>query len=324
MCYNVWKNDGKKHSGTTLTEKQHYTIIDKLAPHLFSMIFSGGEPTLVPWLADLIAYTKLRNIDCSLVTNGSLIDKSLAKKLEHSGLASIQVSWHHFDPSKSSYITGTQDSFEKTWAGAINLLSEFGENRVNVNMVVFPETVNDVYEMGKFIASLGFKSFSIGMASCSGDAIKNKLVLTVENLLAVINQLINIHQEIGLSVGFTGGIPFCAFPKEMDSSVMINNICDAAIDQIVIGANGDCRPCVESPWIGGNILTDKIESIWTSKVFEDIRMFANVPPACHPCRFVSACHGGCRASAYNSTGSITGFDPLMPKEIPNDYLLPSA
>jgi radical SAM protein with 4Fe4S-binding SPASM domain len=124
-----------------------------------------------------------------------------------------------------------------------------------------------------------------------------------------------------MKTGFLGSVPVCSIPKDLDKSVSFYNSCDAAISQIVIGPNGDCRPCVEMPWSGGNILTRSIESIWKSKVFEDIRLFNNVPPECYECRFVSSCHGGCRASAYNLTKSIRGKSHFMPDILPPDIFL---
>jgi radical SAM protein with 4Fe4S-binding SPASM domain len=178
--------------------------------------------------------------------------------------------------------------------------------------------------MGKFLFAKGFKSLSVGILSCSGEAKINGLGLTNQDLLSIVNQLSALHHDYELKVSLVGGIPFCAIPKETDPNVNLCNICDAAIHQIVVGPDGNCRACVESPWTGGNILVDTLDDIWNSTPFEDIRMFRNVPSNCCSCKFVSACHGGCRASAFNSTGSVTGLDPLMPAEVPNDFILQNS
>ncbi len=320
MCYNIWKGANSNASTHSLTRKQQFTTIDKLAPYLFSMIFSGGEPTLVKWLPELVAHTSGYGINCALITNAALMESSLARRLFDAGLESIQVSLHHFKPGMSDAITGVKNSLKKTLSGALGLLDVFGASRISINMVVNSETANDVYDMGQFIHSHGFKNFGVGVLSCSGEAKANGLKVSIEDLCSVFAQLSRLHQELDLWVGLSGGVPFCLFPKDADKSVKICNICDAAIHQIVIGADGNCRPCVEAPWIGGNILTDTIETIWMSSAFEDMRMFRNVPSRCCNCKYVSNCHGGCRTSAFNYTGSKTGHDPLMPSEMPYDFI----
>ena len=131
-----------------------------------------------------------------------------------------------------------------------------------------------------------------------------------------------LNNETSMEVGFVGGMPFCLQHREdTDSPISYYNKCDAAISQMVIASNGDCRPCVEMPWSGGNILCDTVESIWESKIFKDIRLFKNVPKDCYNCKVVSRCHGGCRAAAYNQTGDIIARSHLMPAKIPSDYLI---
>lgn len=188
-------------------------------------------------------------------------------------------------------------------------------------MVANSETVGDVYEMGRFLHLQGVTRFSVGLLSCSGSAKTNHMVLRREDVLPLCQQLAQVHHDFGLQVGFTGGVPFCTLPDDIDESVRLHNICDAAIHQIVIGPDGHCRPCVEHSGDGGNILTTPLEEVWKSSVFEEVRLFRNVPPECHRCRQVSVCHGGCRASACNYTGSITGRDPLMPEEVPSGFIL---
>ena len=47
MCYNVWRLGSPTPSIPQLPLGQLLSAIDRLAPYVFSMIISGGEPTLV-------------------------------------------------------------------------------------------------------------------------------------------------------------------------------------------------------------------------------------------------------------------------------------
>jgi radical SAM protein with 4Fe4S-binding SPASM domain len=188
-------------------------------------------------------------------------------------------------------------------------------------MVASTETAKDVYQMGQFIHSQGFDNLSVGMQSCSGSAKDGFQVPTIKELILVCEQLSLLVSKLAIRVGFVGSVPVCAIPDDISDKVGFYNICDAAISQMVIGPNGECRPCVEAASVGGNILSESISQIWNSSVFDNIRMFKNIPSECFPCRCLSTCHGGCRASAYNYTGSVIGRNPLMASEIPNEFLL---
>ena len=50
------------------------SVVDRIADFGFEKInFAGGEPTLCPWLPDLIAHAKAHGLTTSIVTNGSRI-----------------------------------------------------------------------------------------------------------------------------------------------------------------------------------------------------------------------------------------------------------
>ena len=56
FCYNVWKEESSSKSiKNRLSKEEHFSVIDKIIKNkIFSVIFSGGEPLLVPYLEELI------------------------------------------------------------------------------------------------------------------------------------------------------------------------------------------------------------------------------------------------------------------------------
>lgn len=310
MCYNVWK--GTVTNGPILTKLQQFQVIDQL-DRIFSLIFSGGEPTTIPWLEELVSYATKKGIQTSLITIAAGMTLERARALRNAGLGFVQVSFHHFMSESNDLITGKQGSYDLTLSGATNLLKVFGSENMGINMVVNNDTANDVYETGKLLYALGFRAMSVGVLSQSGAALANGLKLDSFELNKACQQLQKLADDLGMRVGLTGGVPFCAL-KDVGASVKIHNICDAGIDQIVIGPDGNCRPCVEWPFSAGNILQMSLVDIWQSEVFRIPREFRDVPESCYPCVYVSRCRGGCRASAFNSTNMLQGADPLMPPQ----------
>lgn len=313
FCYNYWKaNMATKKLLSDMSKEDAILASQKLIEaEIFSVILSGGEPTLVDYLPEIVSLFSKANIDTTIITNGSCLTPTYLEELSNAGLDSMQISMHHFIEEKMNRITGNQKSYTMTLSGIKNAIKYFKADNFNVNMVVTRDTVSDVKEMGVFLTGLGVKYFSVGIVSYCGEATINNLVCDKEDLRKVYLQLQDLSSIIG--VGITGGMPYCVLPDEdPEKPVQIANSCDAAISQIVVSPNGDLRPCVELPMVVGNILRDNLFSVWQdSPGLIRIREFRNAPTTCHPCELLSYCHGGCRASALSFTGSETGKDPLM-------------
>lgn len=83
-----------------LSQEDSLLLVDMLARWGFEKInFAGGEPTLCPWLSDLIARAKERGMVTSIVTNGSRITAEWLDRLNGS-LDWIALSIDTVDPEK--------------------------------------------------------------------------------------------------------------------------------------------------------------------------------------------------------------------------------
>jgi len=313
FCYNVWK-DGASQRLHRLSHEQAMLVADKLIGcQIFSVILSGGEPTLADYLPELIKKFVSSGIDVTIITNGSRLTRSYLVQLKAAGLESMQISMHHYDPALMDMITGQDGSYAKTLRGVQETLQVFGSECFSVNMVVTKDTLVAVTPMGEFLHQQGVTQFSVGMVSFSGLAAVNHLAVNRADLLVVYRQLEELHNRLALDVALTGGLPLCLVPGNgEDGVVTVSNVCDAGIHQIVVGPDGGLRPCVEMPIVVGNIFQDDLVKVWqTSPELTSIRQFENVPPSCYGCKLVGDCHGGCRASALLHSGDPCGPDPLM-------------
>ncbi len=318
FCYNVWKDGCSKKDVITLSKEKQLKIIDKIIENeIFDIIFSGGEPLLVKWLEELIKKCSEAKMYITLITNAVLMTPERAKSLKKAGLDDMQISIHHYNPNKNDKLTGSPGSFKKSVEGIKNALKEFGIEGLNVNMVALPETYKDVYKMAEFLHSIGVGSFSAGTPSESGEMGKDKnLVINKGMFKEVFNQLIQAKKDFGMKVGFSGGFPICLLPEiNKDTAEMIGNYCDIGVNQFTIGPDGIIRPCVCLGENLGNILEEDLKEIWkNNKFLLDARKMKFVPETCRNCEYVSACRGGCRASALGYFGKLNAIDPLMKDE----------
>ena len=114
------------------------SVVEALASAGFDKInFAGGEPTLCPWLPDLILRARELGCTTSVVTNGSRITPEWLDRLDNSldwGTLSIDT----LDPQKletSGRTTRAGPLTEDDYLGVIDMLKERGI-RLKINTVV--------------------------------------------------------------------------------------------------------------------------------------------------------------------------------------------
>ncbi|MDK2908388.1 MAG: AdoMet-dependent heme synthase [Candidatus Woesearchaeota archaeon] len=318
FCYNVWKNKKKDSiKERELTLKQQLKIIDKLAEmNVFGLILSGGEPLVSKNLFKIIEKASKRyKIEVSIITNGALLTEEVCKKLKECGLSDMQISFHSFKEKDNDDITGTRNSFRRTTLGIRNALKYFSPEKININMVPIKKTYDDVYSTAKFLKNLGVINFTVSSYVYTGNKkLDEEIAPNKKEFQEIYDQIVKVKNELLMRTFIGGCYPLCSLNKRIDDEVisLIGNICDAGVTQLVIGPNGDLRPCVAYDHILGNILEDDPLKIWkNSKILTKIRRMENIPSLCEGCKHLIICRGGCRASAYNKYKKFDSIHPLL-------------
>ena len=122
------------------------SVVDQLAESGFKKInFAGGEPTLCPWLSDLIRRAKERGMTTSIVTNGSRITDSWLDSV--SGILNwIALSIDTLDQEKLKYLGRAIRSrvpiTKRRYLEIVNKIKRCGM-RLKINTVVTSMTWQD-------------------------------------------------------------------------------------------------------------------------------------------------------------------------------------
>ena len=87
--------------------------------------FFGGEPLIVPQLADYIKYAKHNGLKTRLDTNGLLLDEGMARRLKGAGIDLICVSIDSPLPASHDKLRGIDGIFNKAMAG-IRYCKQYG------------------------------------------------------------------------------------------------------------------------------------------------------------------------------------------------------
>ncbi len=255
------------------------------------VVFTGGEPTLVRELPELLSRARsLGYRKISLQTNGlRLADPVYAKQLVEAGLNSVLQSLHSHDPAIHEATFQIDGCFEECLAGARNVMA-LGLN-LTLNYVTTIENQEGHKEFIRFVkAHLArprrwrypfrqrYPSVTFSSMSPQGWGEKNRSLLPRLSIVAAsVRQAVLYAQKQGISVRVPG---LCGFP-----------------------------PCLlpELPKI-----FDELQE--TEKVEIESRQFFD---ACHSCVFESRCSGYWRGYAEHH-----GVDEFCPATAADGYRIP--
>jgi MoaA/NifB/PqqE/SkfB family radical SAM enzyme len=114
------------------------------------IVFTGGEPTLVPWLSDVIAHARSAGIDRVRLQTNAVHAEAQAGKLAKAGLSHALVSLHGHVAEISDAVTQAPDTFERSVRGIDALLGEGVE--VSLSHVITSHNQESTRAFADFVA----------------------------------------------------------------------------------------------------------------------------------------------------------------------------
>ena len=125
-----------------LTTQQGKELIDDLARFGAPVIlFSGGEPTMRKDLPELALYARSKGMRAVISTNGTLIDKKMAKVLKDIGLSYVGVSLDGMKETNDKF-RGVKGAFDAALNGMRNCLAE--GVKVGLRFTINKQNVKDI------------------------------------------------------------------------------------------------------------------------------------------------------------------------------------
>jgi mycofactocin radical SAM maturase len=299
-CVHCLSDSGRKKPDE-LTTAQCLRVIDELAHNkVFQFNIGGGEPFMRPDFLDLMDHAHEKGMVTCISTNGTLIDKAVARRLDHP-LVYIQVSLDGATPASNDPIRG-KGSFAKALEG-IRLLRE-RDIELSINTVLTRLSFPELDRLTALAAGYGAKlRVSRFRPSGRGKRSWSRLNVSADEMLAFSNWL---NDHLGVSTGDS----FFSVSTEERRNLGLN-MCGACKLTCCISPSGGVYPCAflqEADFKAGVISETAFAEIWhQSPVF---RSFRNLEIAsCESCRRFDLCHGGCPAIAYHTQRKLGVADP---------------
>jgi len=330
-CRHCYSNAGAA-SYNELTTEEALNVVDQLADFgVVALAFSGGEPLVRKDFFQVAEYAVSSGLYVSLATNGTLISRSVARRLREIGLNYVEISIDGASPETHDEFRGIKGAFDMAIKGLRNCVEEglctsIAVTATKRNLKEIPKILELAEKIGaKRFALFNFVPVGRGMDMISQDLFPEEreevMLLLVDKLLsrskltllATAPQLARV--AITRQCGVKGEVfmPMAHMQTTTVSSktVALANFiggCGAGRLYCSITPEGYVQPCVFLPLKVGNLRKEKFKDIWlNSKIFDALRERENLKGPCGRCYYKLIC-GGCRARAYAYYNDILASD----------------
>ncbi len=292
-CYNPRQRRGMKPLGPGDWRRVLEKLADVGVPHI---IFTGGEPTLVDDLPELIREAGRLGLVTGLNTNGRrLADRSMAGALAGAGLNHVQVTLESHRRGVHNAMTAA-DSFDETVAGIRSALAA-GLHTIT-NTTLTRRNIDHAEQIVDFLYDLGLRTFAVNGMIYAGCGQMGEDAVAADDMAPVLAAVRDRAAELGMRFLWYTPTEYCRLsPLELELGP---RRCNAGEYSICIEPNGDVLPCQSYYTPVGNILRDPWEQIWQSPLFRSFRdrvadpQGCGLPERCWDCPDLQICAGGCR------------------------------
>lgn len=161
FCHNEGQGVGKRGDKASptlplLSLKDFEYIAKFFRTTLSSVSFTGGEPTLVSNLPEIIKIFKDNGYKTSITTNGFLLDKKLQQKLSNVGLDKINVSVPSLDEKEYDRMYGVKGKLPSVIRNLESLSETFKDKcKINYMALLNRNTPSQLVPMSNLSGKLG-------------------------------------------------------------------------------------------------------------------------------------------------------------------------
>jgi len=293
-----WTSKPDEHE---LAADEWKRVLAKLKAWLgtFNLTFSGGEPFLRKDILEIFKFASENGIVTQVVSNGSFIDKALAKRIIASGLDGLTLSLNSMNPAIHNKTRGTSGAFNEVMTAIDNLQDRKGM-RLSLSTTIVKDSISgliDVIEFAKAKGIYGVNMSPIMPATTlpifnkDGEAKKSSIGTPYRDLLRnkedvqideVFDRLIAMKEQGYPILNSEGHLKEIAkYLKDPTNPELLEKVCQTGVKNFNIDPFGNVRLCSIME-IVGNITKDSPAEIWRS---------AN---AAHQREAVRTCDKGCR------------------------------
>jgi len=167
------------------------------------LVLSGGEPLFRADIFELARYARECGLRVALATNGTLVNKEVARKIVDAGVRRVSISLDGADAATHDAFRGIPGAFEGALAGLRNL-KELGMS-VQINMTIARHNAQQlpaVLEMVRRLGADALHTFLLVPVGCGVDIAAEQMV-PADEYEKILNWFYDRAQEGGIELKAT-------------------------------------------------------------------------------------------------------------------------
>ena len=254
---------------------------------------TGGEPFIRKDLFDIMEYAVSLGFKWGVTSNGILIDKKMAKKIEKAKMCTISISIDGLEKTHEEF-RKVPGAFKKILNGIKLLQNIPSVHVIQITTVATKKNINQLEDIYQLVLSLGIKDWRVVNCDPIGRAKNNKdILLDKEELKYLFDFIKEKRKENKIKVSY-GCSHYLGteLEKELRSHYFV---CITGLTIASILSNGDIFVCpnVErrKELIMGNIRKDSFVDVWENKFELCRRKRATKNDKCMKCADYKYCGG---------------------------------
>ncbi len=294
-----------------------------------AVLFSGGEPLARPDTLELIKYAASIGLNCTLSTNGLLIDDAMADKLAAVGLRYAGISVDGVR-DRHDKLRGLQGAYDGTLAAIDRCRAR--NIRIGVRFTVHALNMEDLDTIFDMCLEHDVQRLCVYHLAYSGRGGKmQKVDLTGDQTRQVVDRIFErtrqCHEE-------NRPLEVLTVDNHADAAYLLMQLKESdperakEVEARLQGTGGNrsgCNIAAIDPsgnvhydqfswhYDCGNVRQQPFSAIWSEATDPRLAILRNrkelLPAKCQECRFVGVCNGNLRTRAEAATGDWLGMDP---------------
>lgn len=274
--------------------KQYKNLLKKLKMKGHINI-TGGEPLCNPHLFKILDLIKKDEelISFSILTNGTLITKNIAKKIKSYNPSYVQVSLEGGQKT-NDYIRG-KGTYKKIAKGIKNLkkyniFTSISFTATTLNYKEFPKVVSYAK---KYKVDNVWSDRYIPLGDSEDKNLSLNVSQTQEYLSIMAKERLKLKRK---QYNKTTISMYRALQFQKTNDFAYG--CTAGDTLLTVMENGDLVPCRRMPIVVGNLLKDDMYKLYkTNSILKELRK-NTIPDDCNDCEHAQMCHGGLKCITY--------------------------
>lgn len=241
---------------------------------LFFVIYTFGEPLLTPKFWQVANYISTKNIIQTLMTNGSMINEEVAKKLKFNNVKNIYISIDSYIKEKHDKNRNYAGAFDKAIC-ALKILKKYDFN-LGIATTINDENINEMHSIVKLAKNIGINNISFLRQRINGKIIEIK----DNNYYKFYEDYLCNYGEYNINIIFHDFSLIPITKKLYKNRKISKNLYEKYIDMnschnsttLSIEPNGNIKQCNLVNNSIGNLNVDDIKDIFERrfKVYENI------------------------------------------------------